>query len=357
MTQGGRDRSVNPFPRRPPVSHDSDLPPDLTPIPLMVYGINEPVPGHRWQGLFRATWTGYRRWYLQRDVRTRPALGPAERMLHQHMPELVPTFERMVELAVETGADEVAARMLTLWDPPRFLPGCSQAVITAPEPVLARNYDYSPDLWERVVYSSRFTGRPVIGNNDCLWGLLDGMNGDGLVVSLSFGGRRGSGPGFAVSLVVRYLLEVATTVGQVREILERMPVAMAYNLTVVDSSGEAMTAYVGPRRQPEFSSSPIATNHRGEIPDNEDHARRFASVERRRCLLELLEKQPTADELAAEFLRPPLYSTHFRRAFGTVYTALYRPATGQLELRWPDRLWRRGFDDPDGTFEILLRPS
>ena len=101
--------------------------------------------------------------------------------------------------------------MLTLWDPPRFLPGCSQAVITAPEIAVCRNYDYSPELWERVVYSSRFGDRQVIGNSDCLWGLIDGMNSDGLVVSLSFGGRRGSGPGFAVSLVVRYLLEVAAT--------------------------------------------------------------------------------------------------------------------------------------------------
>jgi predicted choloylglycine hydrolase len=277
------------------------------------------------------------------------------------MPELVPTYEAMVELAVTSGAeaeaDDVAARMLTLWDPPRFLPGCSQAVITEPEIAVCRNYDYSPELWERVLYSSRFGTRKVLGNNDCLWGLIDGMNSDGLVVSLSFGGRRGSGPGFAVSLVVRYLLEVATSTAQAREILDRLPVAMAYNLTIVDAGSEVLTAYVAPGRRAEFSTSPIATNHRGEIPDSIEHAQLYASVERRKCLSELISDAPTADDLVEAFLRPPLYSTHYWRAFGTVYTALYRPAAGTVDLCWPDRRWRRTFDDVDSTFDIVLRPS
>ena len=350
MTQGGRRRALDPFPRRPPFDAGA-------PIPLTVYGINEPVPAERWQRLFAATWPGYRTWYLQRDVRPRPTVGLAAEMLERHMPELVPTYRRMVELAEAAGADEVAARMLTLWDPPRFLPGCSQAVVTGPEVALCRNYDYSPELWERVVLSSRFTGRRVIGNSDCLWGLLDGMNADGLVVSLSFGGRRGSGPGFAVSLVVRYLLEVATTTEEARAILSRMPVAMAYNLTVVDAGCEVLTAYVGPGRAAEFSTSPVATNHRGEIPDSIEHAERYASVPRRERLLQLVSGDPGPDRLASGFLEPPLYSTHFWRAFGTVYTALYRPATGSVELHWPDRRWVRRFDDPDSTFDVVLQPS
>ena len=357
MTQGGRSRALDAFPRRPPVDADA-------PIPLTVYGINEPTPGPRWQQLFAATWPGYRRWYLQRDVRARPTLQLARDQLAAHMPELMPTYQAMVELAGQVAADigraddeDLAARMLTLWDPPRFLPGCSQAVITDPEIAVCRNYDYSPELWERVVYSSRFAGRAVIGNNDCLWGLIDGMNADGLVVSLSFGGRRGSGPGFAVSLVVRYLLEVATSVDQAREILTRMPVAMAYNLTMVDAEKRVLTAYVGPGRAAEFSSSPIATNHRGEIPDSIEHAERYASVQRRTCLAELIADRPTPDRVVESFLRPPLYSTHYWRAFGTVYTALYRPADRSVELCWPDRRWIRRFDDPDATFDVVLRPS
>jgi predicted choloylglycine hydrolase len=357
---GGRRKGLNPFPRAlpPPKPVDADAP-----IPLTVYGIHEPTPGPRWQALFGATWPGYRRWYLQRDVRTRPSLEQAHDMLAANMPELLPTYGRLVDLA-ETAvaglglpADDVAARMLTLWDPPRFLPGCSQAVITEPEIALCRNYDYSPALWERVVISTAFTGRRVIGNGDCLWGLTDGMNDEGLVVSLSFGGRRGSGPGFAVSLVVRYLLEVATTTEQVREILTRMPVAMAYNLTVVDASRTVLTAFVAPDRRPEFSDSPIATNHRGEVPDSVEHAQQFASVPRRERLAELVATDPNPTELVSAFLKPPLYSTHYWRAFGTVYTALYRPEAGAMHLFWPGHSWRRAFDDPDGTFDVVLRPD
>ena len=232
-------------------------------IPVTLYGISEARPGQRWQALFESTWPAYRRWYLSEG--SRPDLRTAQAMLARHMPELVPTYERLVEL---TDGDEVAARMLTLWDPPAFLPSCSQAVLPGPDPVLCRNYDYHPDLWERTVYTSAFTGRRVIGTGDCLWGLLDGMNDAGLVVSLAFGGRPGSAPGFAIPLVVRYLLEVAETVAQARILLADMPVAMSYNLTMADASGDAGTVFVAPGMAPEFRPAHAATNHRGDPPEH-----------------------------------------------------------------------------------------
>ena len=190
-------------------------------FPVTVYSINEPTPGPRWKALFDATWPAYRSWYLSEGDSARPDLAEATAMLARHMPQLLPTYRRLVDLA---GGDVVAARMLTMWNMPAFLPSCSQAVLAAPEPVLCRNYDYSPDLWEATIYSSAFTGRKVIGTGDCLWGLLDGMNDAGLVVSLTFGGRPGSGPGFAIPLVVRYLLEVAETAEQAKELLRGLPI-------------------------------------------------------------------------------------------------------------------------------------
>jgi hypothetical protein len=58
--------------------------------------------------------------------------------------------------------------------------------------------------------------------------------------------------------------------------------------------------------------------------------------------------------LAAAFLRTPLYSTQYARAFGTLYTAVYRPSEGAIEYRWPTSSWRRTFDDPDATFTVQL---
>jgi len=219
--------------------------------------------------------------------------------------------------------------------------------------VLVRNYDYRPDLCERVVYSSAFTGRRVIGTSDCLWGLVDGMNDAGLVISLTFGGRRGTGAGFGIPLVVRYLLEVAETVTEVTSALRRLPVNMAYNLSVLDRNADVVTVFVAPGSDPEVSRHRVATNHRGTVPDWPEHARTFRSVERQRFLLEVLAKRPDVPTLVASFLRPPLYNTAYADAFGTMYTAVYRPGLGVVDYIWPGSTWRRSFDSPDATHTAI----
>ena len=74
--------------------------PDTRQIHTMtLYGIREEQPGPRWQALHDATRDGYHRWYLSEGAAARPDLDTCRRMLLNHMPELVPTWERMVELA------------------------------------------------------------------------------------------------------------------------------------------------------------------------------------------------------------------------------------------------------------------
>jgi predicted choloylglycine hydrolase len=329
---------------------------------MTLFGIREEQPGPRWQALHDVTRDAYHRWYLSQGSAARPDLLTCYQMLIRHMPELVPVWERLVELA---GGDEVTARLLTLWDPPRFLPGCSQATLGAAvaangvirAPLLIRNYDYGPDLFERVVYSTAFTGRRVLGMGDCLWGLLDGMNDAGLAVSLAFGGRPGSSPGFGIPIVVRYLLEVAASIDDVRSVLRRVPVNMSYNLTIVDASGESLTAFVAPDSAPEFSSARVATNHRGTVPEYPERARSLRSVERQRLLLSLLNSNPDINGLTSAFLRPPLFSTEYGRAFGTLYTAVYRPNDGVVDYLWPQDSWRRTFDSVDETKTVILKES
>jgi predicted choloylglycine hydrolase len=313
---------------------------------LTFHGINEPVPGPRWRQLFDATWPGYRSWFLSQGDRARPPLADARLMLRRHLPELVPTWERLVEL---TGGDPIAARMLALFDPPRFLPGCSQLVLVDDQPLLVRNYDYRPDLCERVVYSSAFTGRRVIGSADCLWGLLDGMNDAGLAVSLT-SVRHPPGPtGFGIPLVLRYVLEVADSVPEAIAVLSRVPVNMAYNLTLLDARADAATVFVAPGRAPEVFAHRAATNHRGLVPADPEQARSLRSAERQQALLGLLEQHPDPGTVIKAFLRPPLYNTDYDRGFGTMYTAAYRPDLGIVDYVWPGSTWRRGFGSPDAV--------
>jgi predicted choloylglycine hydrolase len=317
---------------------------------LTFRAVAEPQPGERWRARFEESWPAYRRWYLSEGDAARPSYAVVRRMLAEHMPELVPVWRALVELA---GGGDVAARMLSLYSPPPLLRGCSQAVFARPEPVLVRNYDYDPDLFEAVIAATALTGRRVIGMSDCLWGLLDGVNDAGLAVALAFGGRPEVGDGFAVPLVVRYLLEVCETTAEALDVLARLPVQVSYNLTIADRRGGAVTSCVAPDRRPVLREVAAATNHPPAV-EWPEHARATRSVERERRLLELLDAEES--DAVAAFLEPPLFTTAYADGFGTLYTAAYRPVERAVEYRWPGARWRQSLDAFDEGTRIVRLP-
>ena len=101
----------------------------------------------------------------------------------------------------------------------------------------------------------------------------------------------------------------------------------------------------------------MATNHRGEVPEYPERAASLQSVPRLDRLTEVVAQQPTAEELAAAFQAEPLYNRRYSRAFGTLYTALYRPKDQVVEYLWPDVTWLRGFDDADDSRTVMLAGS
>src|SRR3954454_23275716 len=227
-------------------------------LPFTFRAVEELQLGPMWQAEFEERWPHYKTWFLREGEAARPSYATSVRMLRAHMPELMPAYERVVELA---GGGDLAARMLSLYKPPPYLAACSQGVwARGGSPLLVRNYDYAPSRFEGVVWSTNLCKR-VIGMSDCLWGLLDGMNDAGLAVSLTFGGRRVLGDGFGIPVVVRYLLETCATVAEAREALAHVPVNLAHNLTLVDGSGEAATALVSPDRAPIFRPFPVLANN------------------------------------------------------------------------------------------------
>jgi predicted choloylglycine hydrolase len=308
---------------------------------LEVEALEELQPGNAWRERFEAMWPTYRSWYLAEGDGARPSYVACRKALADHMPELVPTYERLVELA---GGGDLAARLLSLYRPPGFIVGCSQGAWTRGEPLLVRNYDYPAERLEGIVHLTQWSERRVIGMSDCLWGLLDGMNDRGLAVSLTFGGRPDVGDGFAIPLVVRYVLETCDDVAQAREALARIPVHAPQNLTLLDRTGAYVTAYVGPGREPRFVDVAATTNHQGEV-EWPEYAAAIRSEERERCVLDLLgDDAVDRERFETAFLEPPLHSTAHERGFGTIYTAAYEPAAGRVRYRWPGVVWQQSFE-------------
>ncbi|HEY9065998.1 MAG TPA: C45 family peptidase, partial [Burkholderiaceae bacterium] len=264
------------------------------------------------------------------------------RALREHMPELVPTWEKLVDLA---GGGDVEARFLSLWCPPPYIAGCSQGIWIDTSgnepPALLRNYDFAPLLLEGNWLATRWGGQRVAALGDCAWGVLDGLNESGLAASLSFGGRTTAGSGFGIPLVLRYLLEFARNTAEAVAILQRVPVHMTYSVTLLDASGEWATAFVAPDRPVEVTKRRAVTNfqHQVEWPE---HARATRSAERLACLQAKLEADGSLDDAVSALLQPPLFQAAYLRGYGTLYSAVYRPAQRQVELRWPGvEPWRQ----------------
>lgn len=286
----------------------------------------------KWRQRFARLWPAYHAWFLREGDEARPKYLTCERALKTYMPELLPTYERLLELA---GGSDQAARFLSLYNPTPYMTGCSQAVWTRDDPYLVRNYDYNAKLWEATLLHTAWNGRQVIAMSDCLWGVLDGMNEDGLAVSLAFGGRKVVGDGFGIPLILRYILEFCETTAQATEVLGRVPSHMAYNITVLDKSGAHATVFVSPDRELSISRQPLATNHQQSV-DWPEHARATASLDRAHFMsLRLHDEGETHDRFISRFLEPPLYQTKHHHGWGTLYTAIYDPTGRQFSYRWP----------------------
>jgi predicted choloylglycine hydrolase len=305
-------------------------------VRLSFHAISDDADGRAWQALFRRLWPAYQRWYLQEGVSARPTYVDCRRALVRHMPQWVATWERLVDLA---GGGDLAARFLSLYEPPPYLSACSQAVWPGEQPLLVRNYDYAAHAFDATCLRTTWGGRAVLGTSDCLVGLVDGMNDAGLAVSLTFGGRRDVGSGFGVPLILRYLLQTCDSTPDARRALADLPSHMAYNITVVDARRDVCTAYLTPGQTTVLTHTPVATNHQNQV-DWVAHARMTATVERERFLLQrLMLHEDAPEQFVAAFLRPPLYSLAFDRGFGTLYTAAYRPTEGRLTYHWPHYAW------------------
>ena len=311
---------------------------------LVFETVSETKAGAKWQTLFQTLWPAYQKWFLSDGIEARQTYLAGYRAFKKYMPELLPTYEHLCELA---GGDDLSARFLSFYCPPAYLSGCSQAIWPGDEPMLVRNYDYAPALCDGMILHTRWNERKVMGMSDGMFGLVDGINDRGLAISLTFGGRTIVGIGFGVPIILRYIMECCDTTADAIEALKRIPCHMSYNVTVVDKHGKYATVYLTPDRKAQVTDQRVATNHQEHVEWHR-HARATATVERERFLLQrlTLHNEP-ADRFISAFQKPPLYSTAFGRGFGTVYTAVYWPKRGIAEYHWPGVQWTQSLKSPN----------
>jgi predicted choloylglycine hydrolase len=298
----------------------------------------EERPGQRLRELFDLWWPAYRRWFLRDGEQERSSYAGCLRAVRTHVPELVPAYEGLVELV---GGGDLEARFLSLWDPPPFLAACSLAAWTRHgNPSLLRSYDYAPALCETTLLTTTISTRRTMAMSDCLWGALDGVNEDGLAVALAFGGRRAVGRGFAVTLLLRYMLEQCADVSQALEAVVAVPVNLSYNIALVDASGQAALVRVAPDRPPVIEHGGVCAGNRQGATEWPEHAT-MTGTERREAVLAdaLADPTMTIDRLERVFLSEPVQREPAEHTWGTVYTARYDTRERSVRLLWPDDVW------------------
>jgi predicted choloylglycine hydrolase len=309
-------------------------------VVVAIRSIQEAKPADQWTSFFHRVWPYYKKWFLSEGYTARPGYLTSVGQFERHMPELMQTYERITALV---GGGDVESRFLSLWCPPAFLAGCSQIAWNHQGNYLLRNYDYSPTYFDGVLLYSDWL-QPVIGMVDCTWGLLDGLNASGLAASLTFGGRKITGTGFGIPLVLRYVLETCSTVDEAVAAFNRIPVHMCYNVTLIDTSGKYATLYLNPDRQPVVVPDRASANHQ-KLVEWDEYAELSSTVRRKEFLdICAAQRDEHIQSLLRKFLKPPLYNTRFAKAFGTLYTILYDLDKLSLEVHWPERTLIQSFN-------------
>lgn len=314
----------------------------MTKASLTFDAVSENRPGPKWAARWARSWPAYQAWFMAGGGDHGPSRADSEAALAHHMPELLPVYHRLVELA---GGSDRAARFLSTWCPPNYLGGCSLAALASHDAVrLVRNYDLSPDLNEGLLLHSEWTGRKVMGMVEFLWGLSDGINDAGLSIALAYGGRQVTGTGFGITTILRYVLETCDTVDEALHVLQRVPSHMPYNVVLADAGGATASVEIQAGGGARLVADVVATNHQhdGSQPDRGPFTRTF---ERAAHLKEIFNSQSDPRQLAAQFLKEPLRQDRHGEGFGTLFTAEYDPVTRGLTLHWPDSKWRQSLHE------------
>ena len=153
-----------------------------------------------------------------------------------------------------------------------------------------------------------------------------------------------SGHGFAITVVLRYVLEFCASVAEAVAVLRRVPVHVAYNVALLDAQGHHATVFIAPDRPARVEPWLVSANRQAEdarpdAPSVQDSALREAVVQAK-----LSDPAAGLEQIVATFLTEPVWRDPALHGWGTLYTACYLPHAHSLELRWRGSAWRQSLD-------------
>jgi predicted choloylglycine hydrolase len=132
---------------------------------------------------------------------------------------------------------------------------------------------------------------------------------------------------------------------------------MTYSITLLDRKAEWATVFVAPDRAVEVTRRKVVTNfqHHVEWPE---HARATRAEERLASLQQRIDSAGPLQDAVNALLLPPLFQSAYLRGYGTLYSVVYRPHSGAVELLWPGQRWAQKMDAfVDGKREIVYASS
>lgn len=312
--------------------------------------IDESRPGPKWCRLFDRH--GPARQRRLAGLGAPPSLADCRRAVAHHLPLWQPIWDELV--ACVRGGD-AEARVLSGWCPPPETSAGTLAVwFGTGGPVLLRNHDHGLATHEGAWLRTRWGGQRVLAMSEALCGALDGINESGLAAALCFGGRRERRDGFGAPLVLRYLLEFASTTREAVALLRGIPVSMTHSIVLLDRLSNATTVFIAPDREAQVVPLRGVANHQHGV-EWPEYANATHSRARCRALARAMAEAATQEEMVAAMLTPPLFQNAYRRGHGTLYTSVYGPQALQAELAWQTGGWLQSVEAfREGVRQVAL---
>jgi predicted choloylglycine hydrolase len=211
--------------------------------------------------------------------------------------------------------------------------GCSAVMANG---VYGRNYDNKPRYYgARFVLMQASGSHASIGASALLTGRIDGMNQHGLTLGLHRVRKSPRFPGLSSALIVRMVLDRCATTAEAVALLRKIPHAMQYNYSLLDTAGAAVVVEAMPGSVAVRTGTWLACTNHFQSPLLRPLNRRAGHSQHRLLPLEAWASRGLpAERLFTALNRSdsPAFHHGYVGGAGTMHTIVAEPAKKRLLL-------------------------